>query len=619
MFINKKTKKQPADRSEQADSLLQNGMYQIPIFCQPFKKDPSKPFYMKDCYKYDKLPASSVLIRIKRAPISSDGLKVLSINTPGYESKKKKKDFGIWEEAPAYKYGAYNSALCEARQPEIELAEIRNQRKPLETKGEVVQKLKPIYEDILKMRAEEEELAKLNPKEREKRRKELERDRAFSAKMSASAAEEGNSQAVKADDKQPNDKDDKKKDTDDKKADADPNADKKDEKKDDGKDDKKDEDNKDEDKKDDKKPKDDKEDKKDDKKKKKDKDKKGADKSDAENDKDDNKDDKKGDKKDKKKDKKGDKKDDKDPKDDKDKVDDKGEEEKKEDKPKESEDIEDEEVYTIIDTVFSYRKDLEFLNLKFFSKYREDGGFKFIIDGIHNIPKKGFYITTYTLNPPGDYYLQDKTDSIRAYTNFNWEESTMTTTRYNEGYIKYSKVKFDTNLHFIIELSKVELPAFDEPKITAAAWTILPIFVVDPLSGQGYVNSNIYQLPLFDGPVPKNMVEELQKEDPWKYMLKMVKGNRLKYWGTASVYCRLLDIQREGHFQSAFDYERADPEYIPESKISDYRYTEDDNIALKKGKKTMLKTYIPYQEDPFNFNKRLSEVCFKKFDIKLPE
>lgn len=44
LFINKYTQKQPRDRNEQAESILYDGMYQIPIFCQPFKRE--KNFYV---------------------------------------------------------------------------------------------------------------------------------------------------------------------------------------------------------------------------------------------------------------------------------------------------------------------------------------------------------------------------------------------------------------------------------------------------------------------------------------------------------------------------------------------------------------------------------------------
>ena len=559
VFINKNTKNQPKERGEQAECLLNDGLYQIPIFCQPFKKN--IPFYVKDCYQYDKLPASSVLLRIKRAPMSTDGLKVLSVNTPGFETKKKKEEFGIWELPPKYNTGAYNSDMCGARQSEIELAEIRAKRQAIETRKEVLAKLKPTYEEVLRIKEEDSKLIGLKPKEKEKRMKELEairKQRANQLGLNNDLVVPGHNNNVEVEkkDESPEKKDenqppkpDEKKEGEDKKE-----GNKEEEMKEGGK-------------------------------KEEDKDNNLANNNSmfsAEN---------------------------------------VGgaQTNRSRQEIEQAELQEDEGVYQIVDTVFTYKKEMDFLNLKFFSKYREEGGFKFIIDGLHKLPKRSFYITTYTLNPPGEYYINENPKSMRVYTNFDWERSTVDTIRYNEGYVKFSKIPFNTSLHFIVEISSVELPAFREPEIKEVGWTILPLFVIDPLSGQGYVNSNIYQLPLFEGGFKKEYVGELVQGDPWKKIEQMVSSKKIKYWGKASAMCRLLDIQREGHFNQPFDYERCSHEYLPEGKESDYVYLREDDVKLEKKKAKMLRTIIPYLEDPYSFNKRLSEVCFKKYDINLPE
>lgn len=501
LFINRKTKQQPLDRGEFEDTILQDGCYQIPIYCQPFVKE--NPFYVKTCEKYDKLPASSVLIRIHKSPISEDGLKNLSINTPGFEDKKKKEEYGIWRLPPKYSTGAYNSAMCGARQSEIELAELRKKRPAVESRGEVLNKLKPIYQSVVANKT----------------------DKSFtgvvpdlgSLKRLASIQE--NIDKLRADSQQ---KIDSMKDIPEVDQKASPS---------------------------------------------------GSQRSLM----------------------------------------------KSKTKLEEAlEEREEEEVYLILDTLFAYKPTLPFLNLKFFSKYREDagGGFKFIIDGLHNLPDRGFYMTSYALNPPGEYHVSGKTEGIRINTNFDWDRSTAKTLFYNEGYVKFSRIPFDTNLHFIVEISSVDLPAFKEPTVTPKAWTILPIFVIDEFSKQGYVNSNVYVLPLFEGKIKPELAQELQGSDPWAKIESLVSSKKIKYYGSSSVYCRLLDFQREGHFQQAFDYKRASDEYLPSGKLSRYLFTESDQRAIPKAKK--LWEYINYEEDRFAFNKRLSEVCFAKYNIANP-
>lgn len=619
VFVNRLTGEQPRDRKEQAQSQLHDGLYQIPIYCQPFKKE--TPFYVDSCQKYDKLPASSTLIRVRRAPVSDDGLKILSINTKGFETKKKKEEYGIWVVPPKYSTGAYNSKMCGARQSEIELAEIRRERKAIESKDETLVKLKPIYKAIKKQKAEEAELLALPEEERKKRLRELKErrqreeadiDKGIVGKGLGGAIEEiiGDIDQEKEGEKEGEDKD---------KKEGEGDKDKKDEKddKDKEKDDKEDKD----DKKDDKKSKKKKEE---EEKKKKEEEEKKKKEEEEEQKKKEEEEQKKKEEEEKKKKKKDNSSDSGSSNSD----DDLNSEERAlkalkrldEDADLIASDDEDTEyVYKIIDTVFTYRKNMDFLNLKFFSKYREDGGFKFIIDGIHNLPKNGFYVTTYGLNPPGGYYAGGSKEGIKIYTNFDWERSTTKTIRYNEGYVKYSKIPFDTGLHFVVELSTVSLPAFREPEIKKVAWSILPIFVIDKLSKQGYVNSNIYQLPLFAGSIDKNVVLELQCEDPWEKIVSLLKSKKIKYWNSASVFCRLLDIQREGHFQEAFDYMRASEELLPESRVQGYRYYHSDDEALRKKKAKMLSSIIPYKEDPYSFNKRMSEFCFKEYDIEIPD
>lgn len=550
LFVNRRTGEQPQDRSEQADALLNDGIYQIPIFCQQYK--PQQPFFVQTCFQYEKLPASSALVRIRRAPLSSNGLTVLSINTPGFETKKKREEYGIWELPPPYNTGAYNSTLCGARQNEIELAEIRRQRPPADTKTEVVNKLKPIYEDILIFNAEQEAIMKIvNEKEREKRLGELKKKRAAASRtmgtrrgmgslvpgnlsgqigpsgpllvppggaagqQTGPAAPESLRNIPDAIPKLPPGA------VSGSVSRIDPVT---------------------------------------------------------------------------------------------------GQPIKKTKKEIEAEEAaEDEQVYTILDTVFTYKKKMEFLDLKFFSKYRDTGGFKLNIDGVHQPPKIGFYVTSYVLNPPGLFYLTGSRADVSVYTTFDWTKSTKLTIRYNEGYKMFSRIKFSTSLHFLVELSQVELPAFGEPSREPVAFTILPVFVIDDLSGQGYVNSGVYQLPLFEGGITKELVVDLQTGDPWKKLQDRLSAGKLKYWGISSVMCRLLDIQREGHFLIPFDYERAKKDYIPDAMIDAYEYTENMEQKLLKNKLTLLSEYIPYKEDPFAFNKRMTQFVIKNLEEQQKE
>lgn len=60
---------------------------------------------------------------------------------------------------------------------------------------------------------------------------------------------------------------------------------------------------------------------------------------------------------------------------------------------------------------------------------------------------------------------------------------------------------------------------------------------------RSFVKSGIYQLPIFAGQVPIELVKEMQRGDPWELIedkLKLKKGG-LKYVDAMSAIVRLLD------------------------------------------------------------------------------
>jgi hypothetical protein len=62
LFINKRTLKQPRSRSEYADSILNNGFFQLPVYCGKFEKFSRnlKQFFWEDLGSRDKLPGATV-------------------------------------------------------------------------------------------------------------------------------------------------------------------------------------------------------------------------------------------------------------------------------------------------------------------------------------------------------------------------------------------------------------------------------------------------------------------------------------------------------------------------------------------------------------------------------
>ena len=280
-----------------------------------------------------------------------------------------------------------------------------------------------------------------------------------------------------------------------------------------------------------------------------------------------------------------------------------------EDEQNKAKNVIDDEIFDFMDNQLEYKTSTELLDLKYFSKYSSKGGFKFAIDGIFNTPSNGFFTCLYTLNPPASFYnpLEDDNGMLKVNTRFDWECS-VNRPIYNENFVKFGDMPFNPFQHFVIEVRQVKIRAFDEPEIIKVGWTILPIFTTD-----GYVNSNIYQLPIFQGELNYGVIEKMVSYDPWVTIQQMVKKGAQKYKGKTSVICRLLDSQREGHFNLSFDADRIKKTYLPQNNINSYLYTNADFESDKSGKR--LRDIIPYNEDPVSFNEKITNACTKEFKM----
>ena len=122
LFANRYTQAQPTSNND-SDAILFSGNYEIPIISEePLR---TRPFTLDKILNYAKLPASSLLVRIKLAPLSDDWKRVLSIKDfPRSEWVKR----GIWVPKPAYAQGVYNNQMMQIGEREMNLFYYRNQR-----------------------------------------------------------------------------------------------------------------------------------------------------------------------------------------------------------------------------------------------------------------------------------------------------------------------------------------------------------------------------------------------------------------------------------------------------------------------------------------------------------
>ena len=273
------------------------------------------------------------------------------------------------------------------------------------------------------------------------------------------------------------------------------------------------------------------------------------------------------------------------------------------------------EIYNVLENLMTTKNDIPFMDLKYLTIYNPDVGLKFAIDGLHNLKKKSLFVCIFCIFPPGTLYTED-IDNLQIYFNsaLDWE-SPITSPKYIEGYLKFKDIKFEKNKCLIIDIREIK---FIKGKISINeyAWTIAPLFTYD-----GYVNSGVYQIPLFKGSVKRVVLKELKtSKDPWKTMLGLVgkksefyNKNILEFLKPSSVVLRILDGHREGHYKKSFDYRRISYDYIEEKDFYDYAYNEvvaEDLEGVKK-----LKSLLPKGLNGFRTKQKITDAIVEALGL----
>lgn len=186
------------------------------------------------------------------------------------------------------------------------------------------------------------------------------------------------------------------------------------------------------------------------------------------------------------------------------------------------------------------------LNMAYFARYRPELGFKFALDGLHNVPSAQPYIGMFMMNPPGGLYSDPPDPSqVQLVSEMDWE-GPLLSPRFNQGFSTYQQVPFDKNSHIIVDLRTINMSK-KVPQVTSIGWTIVPLFTPD-----GYLLSGIYQIPLIAGEVNRIVLGNMlsSEVDPWTFILQQINQKKpiIKWLPNVSVVVRLLDCQREVYF-----------------------------------------------------------------------
>ena len=258
------------------------------------------------------------------------------------------------------------------------------------------------------------------------------------------------------------------------------------------------------------------------------------------------------------------------------------------------------------------------INLNYFSQYIPEIGFRFSIDLVYNCDPSMIYVVICSINPPGSLYKEKKSfERLIVYSDVNFD-SHVRGQKFTETFYAFVNVPIDKKAHMIIDVKSIKFKKKEATEIKDYAWSIFPLFnlleVDDNINtDEIFVQSGIYMIPLFQGKVRDDLVEDLVKQnDPWQSLLleNKKKVAPISFLGNSAIVVRWVDNQREGHFKVLADWQRINYEFCGEKNKSKYEYDNKKISSIEKGNKIEKlipkdKTVVMAQEE---INKLINSV-----------
>ena len=182
------------------------------------------------------------------------------------------------------------------------------------------------------------------------------------------------------------------------------------------------------------------------------------------------------------------------------------------------------------------------LNYRRSDPYVPDLGFHVAVDGAFRLSKASFHVAVTSLFPPGTFYSSKASDDV-VFTQQPDITSALQAPRWRDGFHARQHVIHEPNLVVIVDVR-----ALVGRTAQPVGWALLPLFE----EGSAFLASGAFQLPLFQGPVPLPLLQDLVKaQAEGKGVMEVISGwlddKKVKFTADkSSVYVRLLEDQRLG-------------------------------------------------------------------------
>ncbi|XP_013420709.1 uncharacterized protein LOC106181016 [Lingula anatina] len=201
--------------------------------------------------------------------------------------------------------------------------------------------------------------------------------------------------------------------------------------------------------------------------------------------------------------------------------------------------------------------------------YSPKHGIKVRVDGAVNLPWTNFTHAQICLNPPGAFY---KGNPHAAYDKPVFTEKLMLTStnknpQWEDGFMHFPSRHLHRHMCVVIHIQEIAVNiSKDSYKygLMEQAWTALPVF------SNGYVNFDLYKLPLFRGAPSAALLKQLTKEPVWEWAPKAVANKSVKYLEGASVFAFICDTRREQEMKERMKTMDPLEDLLPSDRLAEY-------------------------------------------------
>lgn len=201
----------------------------------------------------------------------------------------------------------------------------------------------------------------------------------------------------------------------------------------------------------------------------------------------------------------------------------------------------------------------------YFAKYQSKAGFSIKLDYFYLSRETGIPVVIMCINPPGAFFKENiNPNGCYVFCQPDWN-SPFDCVKFADDPVCVTHQGYEKNSHAIFSLFFVEFDRRNRPTIKNIGFSFLPLF-----AAEDYLNSGVYQLPVFKGNLDNETALRMQHNDPMQLLLEAAqvtsKSNRLNLLDSTSIVVRLKDNFLGEVFTKKLDFERIDTSLIPKHR-----------------------------------------------------